>query len=131
MPEFRLLHLNDCPTNPMKRDRGEQVRLINAECGAEKVDVHLNRLAPGEPGGHYHSHTEADNVYIVRSGEGRLIVEGVEHIIRKDDVIYIPAGQKHSLQNASDSVPFEIFEIYTPAGKAFDFVVDGDDIGSG
>lgn len=131
MPEFRHLRLADCPTNPMKGDRGEQVRLINAECGAEKVDVHLNRLAPGEPGGHYHHHTYADNVYIVRSGEGRMIVEGKEYLLRKDDVIYIPAGQKHSLTNASDSEPFEIFEIYTPAGEAFDFVVDGDDIGSG
>lgn len=131
MPEFRLFHLNDCLTNPMKGGRGEQVRLINSECGAEKVDLHLNRLAPGEPGGHYHSHSVADNVYIVKSGIGRLIVDGNEHMLREDDVVYIPAGSKHSLQNASDTQSFEIFEIYAPAGNQFDFVVDGKDIGSG
>jgi hypothetical protein len=35
----------------------------------------------------------------------------------------IGAGQKHSLTNVSDE-PFEIFEVYTPAGDQFDFVVD-------
>jgi mannose-6-phosphate isomerase-like protein (cupin superfamily) len=38
-------------------------------------------------------------------------------------VVYIPAGMTHSLANLSGSV-FEIFEIYAPAGRQFDFVVD-------
>jgi mannose-6-phosphate isomerase-like protein (cupin superfamily) len=37
--------------------------------------------------------------------------------------VYIPAGMKHSLSNLSDSV-FEVFEIYAPSGKHFDFVLD-------
>ena len=64
-----------------------------------------------------------DNVYIVKSGEGELVVEGSTYIIRNDDIIYIPAGQKHSLTNKSDQ-PFEIYEIYAPAGDRFDFVED-------
>jgi putative monooxygenase len=107
----------------MKGDRGTQLRLINADIGAEKVDVHLNRLNPKEPGGRYHHHTNADNVYIVKKGQAQLIVEGTTYTIKEDDVIYIPAGQKHSLTNVSDE-PFEIFEVYTPAGDQFDFVVD-------
>jgi len=126
MPEFRIFHLNETPTQPMqssKGARGEKKALINPSIGAEKLDVHLNRLNPREPGGSYHHHSTADNVYIVKSGEGKLVVEGVAHTIRADDVVYIPAGQKHSLQNVSDE-PFEIFEIYAPAGDQFDFVPD-------
>jgi len=123
MPEFRILNLVDAPVTPMKGDRGTQLRLINADIGAEKVDVHLNRLDPKEPGGRYHHHTNADNVYIVKKGQAQLIVEGTTYTIKEDDVIYIPAGQKHSLTNVSDE-PFEIFEVYTPAGDQFDFVVD-------
>ncbi len=123
MPEFRILNLADAPVTPMKGDRGTQLRLINADIGAEKVDVHLNRLDPKEPGGRYHHHTNADNVYIVKKGQGQLVVEGKTYTIKEDDVIYIPAGQKHSLTNVSDE-PFEIFEVYTPAGKDFDFVID-------
>ncbi len=120
---FKLMHLGDCPTRPMAGGRGEQVKLINAGIGTEKIDVHLNRLAPGGPRGKVHRHSQADNVYIVRRGEGTLIVEGETYVIRADDVVFIPAGMKHSLSNLG-SEPFEMFEIYAPAGKQFDFIED-------
>ena len=50
-------------------------------------------------------------------------MDGETHIIRENDVVYIPAGVVHSLANLSDQV-FEIFEIYAPAGARFDFVLD-------
>ena len=118
---FKILRLNECPASPMDSGRGEQIKLINPSLGTEKVDVHLNRLIPGGPQGKVHHHTHADNVYIVRRGEGTLTVEGKSYAIRADDVVYIPAGMKHSLSNRG-AEPFEIFEIYAPSGKHFDFV---------
>jgi len=118
---FKILHLNECPASPMESGRGEQIKLINPSLGTEKVDVHLNRLIPGGPPGKLHHHTHADNVYIVKRGEGTLTVEGESYVIREDDVVYIPAGMKHSLSNRGDE-PFEILEIYAPSGKHFDFV---------
>ena len=50
-------------------------------------------------------------------------MDGETHVIRENDVVYIPAGMTHSLANLSGSV-FELFEIYAPAGRQFDFVVD-------
>ena len=123
MPNFRILNLADAPVTAMKGDRGTQLRLVNSDIGAEKVDVHLNRLNAKEPGGRYHHHTNSDNVYIVKKGQGQLVVEGKTYTIKEDDVIYIPAGQKHSLTNISEET-FEIFEVYTPAGAQFDFVID-------
>ena len=120
---FKLMHLGECPTNPMAGGRGEQVKLINTSVGTEKIDVHLNRLAPGGPRGKVHRHTRADNVYIVKRGEGTLTVEDASYVVREDDVVYIPAGMRHSLSNLGTE-PFEIFEIYAPAGKQFDFIED-------
>jgi mannose-6-phosphate isomerase-like protein (cupin superfamily) len=120
---FKIFHLDECPTRPMEPGRGEQIKLINPSLGTEKVDVHLNRLVPGGPRGRVHHHTNADNVYIVKRGEGTLTVEGKTYLIRENDVVYIPAGMKHSLANLSTDV-FEIFEIYAPSGKHFDFVLD-------
>jgi mannose-6-phosphate isomerase-like protein (cupin superfamily) len=119
---FKILRLNECPVSPMESGRGEQIKLINASLGTEKVDVHLNRLMPQGPPGKLHHHTHADNVYIVKRGEGTLTVEGTSYAIREDDVVYIPAGMKHSLSNRG-AEPFEIFEIYAPSGKHFDFVL--------
>ena len=120
---FKIFHLDQTPTTPMENGRGVQIKMVNPALGTEKVDVHLNRLVPGGPNGKIHHHTNADNVYIVKRGEGRLIVEGTTHTIRENDVVYIPAGMKHSLSNVSDGV-FEIFEIYAPSGRHFDFVLD-------
>jgi mannose-6-phosphate isomerase-like protein (cupin superfamily) len=120
---LKILHLDECQTNPMEPGRGEQIKLVNPGLGTEKVDVHLNRLVPGGPRGKLHHHTKADNVYIVKRGEGTLTADGKTYVIRENDVVYIPAGMTHSLANLSDGV-FEIFEIYAPSGSHFDFVVD-------
>ena len=120
---FKIMRLNDTPAEPMDGGRGEKVKLVNTSLGTHNVDVHLNRLKPGAQRGKIHRHTNADNVYIVKRGEGSLTVGDETHVIREDDVIFIPAGMKHSLSNVSEEV-LEIFEIYAPAGKHFDFVLD-------
>jgi mannose-6-phosphate isomerase-like protein (cupin superfamily) len=120
---FKIMQLNECPRTPMPAGRGEQIKLIDTSLGTDKVDLHLNRLIPGGERGKAHHHSEADNIYIVRRGEGTLVVEGRTHVIRTDDVVYIPAGMRHSLANRSAEM-LEIYEIYAPAGKRFDFVLD-------
>ena len=121
-PEFRIFQLKDVPETPMPRNRGVQLRMVGAEIGATALDVHLNRLNTDEPGGRYHHHSRSDNVYIVKRGSGRLVVEEKVYRIHEDDLVYIPAGLRHSLTNDGDEA-FEIFEIYAPAGEDFDFVV--------
>lgn len=117
-----ILDLSAVSPQPMENGRGEILRLINARTGTEKVDVHLNRLVPGGPRGRVHWHSQSDNIYIVRRGEGTLTVAGETHVIRSDQVIHIPAGVPHSLSNLGTEV-LELFEIYAPAGRQFDFEI--------
>jgi mannose-6-phosphate isomerase-like protein (cupin superfamily) len=118
---LKILDLDQCPIKPMENGRGETIRLVNSALGTEKIDLHLNRLVPGGPRGKVHRHSQSDNVYIVRRGEGVLTADGETHTIRADQIVFIPAGMPHSLSNLSTDM-FEIFEIYAPAGKQFDFV---------
>jgi len=111
---------------PGKRDAGGTGRADQADqckSGTEKLDLHFNRLFAGGARGKRHHHTKADNVYIVKRGEGTLTAEGETYVIRENDVIYIPAGIVHSLANHGEDV-LEIFEIYAPAGRQFDVVLD-------
>ena len=117
---LKIFDLSACPSQPMANGRGETVRLINTSLGTETIDVHLNRLVPGGERGRLHRHSQSDNVYIVRRGEGVLVAGGEAYTIRADQVVFIPAGLAHSLSNLSDDV-FEMFEIYAPAGRQFDF----------
>ena len=59
----------------------------------------------------------------MKSGEGVLTIEGESHTIVTDDVVFIPAGVRHSRSNASEG-ELVIYEIYAPAGPAFDFIAD-------
>lgn len=118
---LKIFDVNTSATASMENGRGETIRFINTSLGTEKIDVHLNRLFPGGPRGRLHRHSQADNVYIVRRGEGTLTADGQTYTIRADQIVFIPAGMPHSLSNLSDE-PFEIFEIYAPAGRQFDFL---------
>src|ERR1043166_7917395 len=107
----------------MEPGRGEQIKLINPSLGTEKVDVHLNRLVPGGPRGKDHHHTKADKVIIAKRGGGGLNIDDKAYTGGGNDVVYIPAGVRHSLSNLGNDV-FEIFEIYAPSGSHMDFVLD-------
>jgi mannose-6-phosphate isomerase-like protein (cupin superfamily) len=120
---FRIIKPATAPRRSLEPGRGESIRLIDTGIGVETLDVHMNVLAPNGPGGRMHRHSRSDNVYIVKSGEGLLTVEGESHTIVAGDVVYIPAGARHSLSNVSDR-ELVIYEIYAPAGPAFDFIAE-------
>ena len=98
--------------------RGEQLLLVNPEMGARHLDVHVNVLRPSGPDGRYHYHPNSENVYVVLSGTGRFVAEGAEYTLQKDDVVFIPAGVKHSL-SARGTEDLVIVEIYTPIPAQF------------
>jgi mannose-6-phosphate isomerase-like protein (cupin superfamily) len=122
-PRFRIFRPGERAPQPLDRDRGVTLPFVDGACGTDKLDVHLNRLKPGGVAGRVHRHSRSDNVYIVVRGEGRLTVEGETHAIRAEEVVYIPAGVAHGLANAGPD-ELVLYEIYAPAGPAFDFLID-------
>jgi mannose-6-phosphate isomerase-like protein (cupin superfamily) len=120
---FKIIKPETAPRRALEPGRGYSLRLVDTGIGVESLDLHLNVLAPGGPRGRLHRHTRSDNVYIVKSGEGLLTIEGEHHAIVTDDVVFIPAGVRHSLSNVSGR-ELVIYEIYAPAGPAFDFIAE-------
>lgn len=122
---FCIVKPATAPRSSLEPGRGDTIRLVDAGQGTDNLDVHINVLAPKGPRGRVHRHTVSDNVYIVKSGEGELTIEDeahrAVHRIVADDVVFIPAGLRHSLSNVS-ARELVIYEIYSPAGPAFDFV---------
>jgi mannose-6-phosphate isomerase-like protein (cupin superfamily) len=79
-------------------------------------ELHVNILRPSGPDGKYHYHPSSENVYVVLSGTGRFVAEGVEHSIKKDDVVFIPPGVRHSVSAAGDT-EFVLLELYAPGRR--------------
>ena len=45
----------------------------------------------------YHSHKNRDEVWVVISGEGRTIVDGMEQMVKSGDVITMSVGCRHTV----------------------------------
>ena len=116
-PFFTNIH--EAPTRNMKLGRGTSIELINPEMGCQKVDVHINVINDDSGPGEVHFHQNADNVYIVLEGILEVVVEGRRHLLKKDDVGYIPAGVVHTAGSAGGHGPTRVIEIYAPGGCDF------------
>lgn len=46
-----------------------------------------------------HTHKVQEQVYHVLDGEGLMEIEGERSVVRKNDVIFLPPGAAHSIQN--------------------------------
>ena len=47
-----------------------------------------------------HTHKVQEQIYHVLDGEGLMDIDGKKHVVRKHDVIYLPPGISHAIQNS-------------------------------
>lgn len=125
MTHTHVRSLADYETEMMPGGMGIKIRVIGEAEGARHVEVHINTLKPPRKGPyHYHAHSE--NVYIILSGRGRVILDGATYEVKKDDVVFIPPNTRHSLTNVADE-DLTVLEVYGPPiyrPSRVDFVVE-------
>ena len=56
----------------------------------------------------YHSHRNRDEVWVVISGEGKTIVDGMEQHVNTGDVITMSAGCRHTIFAESELKLIEV-----------------------
>lgn len=79
-------------------------QVLDAETGSMTVKVTLNK-------GHsmnYHNHKHRDEVWVVISGEGKTIIDGVEQSVTVGDVVTMPAGCCHMVTAQTELKMIEI-----------------------
>lgn len=72
-------------------------RVLDVESSSMTIKVTLNA-------GHsmnYHSHKERDEVWVIISGTGKTIVDGMEQYVQSGDVITMQAGCRHTVMAES------------------------------
>jgi mannose-6-phosphate isomerase-like protein (cupin superfamily) len=70
--------------------------LINeALVGTRKLDFRISHYQP-MAWVEEHVHVTQEQIYFVLEGEGMLTLDGVEHLFRKHDYVWIPPGIRHS-----------------------------------
>lgn len=73
----------------------------------------LMSLKPGEEIG-METHKTVDQFFRFEGGEGKVIIDGVEHRVKDGDAAVIPAGAKHNVVNTSKQAELKLYTIYSP-----------------
>lgn len=71
-------------------------------------------LQPGEDIG-MEAHVAHDQFCRIEEGEGKIIIQGEEYVVREGDACVIPAGAGHNVINTSFSTTLKLYTIYAPA----------------
>lgn len=77
------------------------------------VQLVVMSLKPGEDIG-METHTDVDQFIRVEAGEGKAILNGVEHPLTDGSVIVVPQGVEHNVVNLSLEHPMKLYTLYAP-----------------
>lgn len=69
-----------------------------------------------EPGGEIGKevHAVTDQFLRIEKGEGKVIMNGEERMVRDGDGIVVPAGTEHNVVNVSSENPLKLYTLYSP-----------------
>lgn len=79
----------------------------------QHVQLVLMCLKPNEEIG-LEVHEINDQFLRVESGEGKVIMNGEEHIVQDGYVIIVPAGTEHNIINTSSNKELKLYTVYSP-----------------
>jgi mannose-6-phosphate isomerase-like protein (cupin superfamily) len=57
---------------------------------------------------------QLDQFIRVEQGEGKAILDGVEHVLTDGSAVVVPAGARHNIVNTSKSAPLKLYTVYAP-----------------
>lgn len=56
---------------------------------------------------------QLDQFIVIEAGEGKAVLDGVEHAVGRGSAIVIPKGTRHNILNTG-AVPMKLFTLYAP-----------------
>jgi mannose-6-phosphate isomerase-like protein (cupin superfamily) len=73
----------------------------------------LMSIKPGEEIGE-ETHDDVDQFFRFEEGEGKVIIDGVEHRVKDGNGVIVPASARHNVINTSKLVNLRLYTIYSP-----------------
>ena len=58
--------------------------------------------------------TNVNQFFRFEEGEGKVVIDGVEHQVRDGSAVIVPAGAKHNVINTSKESALKLYTIYSP-----------------
>ena len=74
----------------------------------------LMSLKPNEDIG-LEVHPDVDQFFRIEKGQGKVVIDGIEHEISDGVAVIVPAGSEHNVINTSATESLKLYTIYSPA----------------
>lgn len=85
-------------------DEVQEARFPMGDLGAESIGLALLRVKPGKRQAFAHRHNEAEEIYVVLSGSGRIKLDDEIHEIGEMDAIRIAPRVTRALEAGDDGL---------------------------
>lgn len=59
-------------------------------------------------------HEVTDQFFRFEEGQGKVIINGEEHLVKDGDAVVVPAGAQHNVINTSADKQLKMYTIYSP-----------------
>lgn len=59
-------------------------------------------------------HPNVDQFFRFEAGEGKVIIDGEEHLVSDGFAVVVPAGAEHNVINTSTTEELKLYTIYSP-----------------
>ncbi len=73
----------------------------------------LMSIKPGDEIGQ-ETHDDRDQFFRFEGGEGKVVIDGKEHLVKDGDGVIVPAGARHNVINTSKKADLRLYTIYSP-----------------
>lgn len=97
----------------IEKDTKENKNFRKVLYTAKHSQLVLMALLPGEEIGE-EIHENVDQFFRFEEGEGKVIIDGVEHAVSDGFAIIVPAGARHNVINTSNDKKIKLYTIYSP-----------------
>src|SRR2546425_12834214 len=82
--------------------RGYAMPFVNAECGAEKLVMHVSVIQPGQAAHEPHAH-EGEEIMFLLEGRAEIRMGEKTEIIGPNTAVFCPPHVLHGIRNAGDA----------------------------
>ena len=108
---YTLKNLTDVEDSAVRFGMGDvqEARFANDDLEVEQTGLSYHRLKPGKRQGFGHRHEQAEEVYVVVSGSGRVKIDDAIVELRELDAIRLPPQVTRAFEAGGDGLEYVSF----------------------
>lgn len=111
MSGYRLVNLADVDDLAARHGHGEwgAARFARGALGAQQVGVALHQLKPGKRQGFGHRHRDAEEIYVVLAGSGRVKLDDTIVELRERDALRVAPATARRFEAGAEGLDLLVF----------------------